>query len=140
MTMGSDAQGDVYYRNGSGVLTRLAPGISSQLLHSGTTPSWATVTLGTDTTGNYVSQIIGTANQITASAATGDVTLSLPNDLRAPLTLSLSNTAPIGLFTSSGKVTGKANTIINETGDQAVLSASASGVTKFTINNSGQIG
>lgn len=40
MTLGSDAQGDIYYRNGSGILTRLAAGTSSQKLTGGTTPSW----------------------------------------------------------------------------------------------------
>lgn len=32
INVGSDAQGDVYYRNGSGVFTRLAPGTSGQFL------------------------------------------------------------------------------------------------------------
>lgn len=33
MTLGSDAQGDIYYRNGSGILTRLATGTAKQNLH-----------------------------------------------------------------------------------------------------------
>lgn len=33
MTLGSDAQGDIYYRNGSGILTRLATGTTKQNLH-----------------------------------------------------------------------------------------------------------
>jgi len=49
MTLGSDAQGDLYYRNGSGVLTRLPAGTSSQILHSGTTPSWKDTTTITST-------------------------------------------------------------------------------------------
>ena len=42
------------------------------------------VALGTKTTGNYVAQIIGTANQISVSGSgseTASVTLSLPNDV-----------------------------------------------------------
>ncbi len=51
MTLGSDATGDTYYRNSSGILTRLAVGTSSQVLIGGTTPSWAQVTLTTQVTG-----------------------------------------------------------------------------------------
>ncbi len=41
MTLGSDADGDIYYR-ASNVLTRLAKGTSSQVLIGGTVPSWGT--------------------------------------------------------------------------------------------------
>lgn len=40
----------------------------------------------------------------------------------------------------NGAFTGKANTIINETGDQALFTASASGLTKFVIANNGNVG
>lgn len=43
MTLGSDADGDIYYR-ASGVLTRLSKGTSSQILHSGTVPVWKDTT------------------------------------------------------------------------------------------------
>lgn len=39
------------------------------------------ITLGTHTTGNYVATITGTVNQITASSSTGNVTLSLPQNI-----------------------------------------------------------
>jgi hypothetical protein len=43
MTLGSDATGDIYYRNVSGVLTRLGIGSSNQVLTvSGGLPTWAT--------------------------------------------------------------------------------------------------
>ena len=42
LDLGSDATGDIYYRNSSGNLTRLAIGTSSQVLIGGTTPSWGT--------------------------------------------------------------------------------------------------
>ncbi len=47
MTMGSDATGDIYYRNVSGILTRLAVGSSNQVLTvlSGL-PSWTTPSTG----------------------------------------------------------------------------------------------
>jgi hypothetical protein len=43
MTLGSDASFDTYYRNGSGVLTRLANGTTGQVLTAttGGVPSWA---------------------------------------------------------------------------------------------------
>jgi hypothetical protein len=43
MTLGSDASFDTYYRNGSGVLTRLANGTTGQVLTAttGGAPSWA---------------------------------------------------------------------------------------------------
>lgn len=47
----------------------------------GTVATLNSITLGTDTTGDYVETITGTANQVTASAATGSVTLSLPQDI-----------------------------------------------------------
>lgn len=43
--------GDVIYGGTAGAGTRLAVGTSTQVLHSGTTPSWAAVTLTTDVTG-----------------------------------------------------------------------------------------
>lgn len=43
MALGSDATGDIYYRNASGKLTRLALGTAGQVLTSnGTLPVWAT--------------------------------------------------------------------------------------------------
>jgi hypothetical protein len=43
MTLGSDASGDLYYRNSSGILTRLPIGSNGQFLNiSGGTPAWIT--------------------------------------------------------------------------------------------------
>lgn len=46
MTLGSDAQGDLYYRSSTGVLARLGPGSSGQFLKTqgaAANPVWATV-------------------------------------------------------------------------------------------------
>jgi hypothetical protein len=43
--------GDIIYGGTSGAGTRLAAGTATQVLHSGTTPSWAAVTLTTDVAG-----------------------------------------------------------------------------------------
>ncbi|MBI2008706.1 MerR family DNA-binding transcriptional regulator, partial [Candidatus Amesbacteria bacterium] len=53
--------------------------------------------------------------------------------------LGLGTASPVGKLHVSGAVTGKALAIFNETGDQALLTASASGAAKFTIANSGNI-
>jgi len=44
INVGSDAQGDIYYRNGAGLFTRLAPGTSGQVLKTqgaSANPQWA---------------------------------------------------------------------------------------------------
>lgn len=48
MTLGSDANYDIYYRNSSGVLTRLANGTTGQVLTAttGNAPSWTTLSSG----------------------------------------------------------------------------------------------
>ena len=52
----------------------------------------------------------------------------------------IGTTAPVGLLNVNGKVTGKALMILNEIGNQALFTASASGVTKFVIDNNGNVG
>lgn len=50
VTVGSDAQGDIYYRSAAGVFTRLAPGTSGQFLKTqgaGANPAWADFTMNT---------------------------------------------------------------------------------------------
>ncbi|HYD35105.1 MAG TPA: hypothetical protein VD999_03500 [Vitreimonas sp.] len=54
--------------------------------------------------------------------------------------LALGHTSPVGLFDVSGKVTGKALNILNETGNQDIFTASASGTSRFTIKNDGSVG
>lgn len=51
----------------------------------------------------------------------------------------IGSTTPIGKLNVSGAATGKALTILNETGDQAFLTASASGTTKFVLDRDGSI-
>ncbi|HYD34822.1 MAG TPA: site-specific integrase [Vitreimonas sp.] len=48
-------------------------------------------------------------------------------------------TSPTGLFHVSGKVTGKALAIFNETGNQDIIVASASGTTRFRVANDGHV-
>lgn len=53
MTLGSDASYDIYYRNASGILTRLANGTTGQVLTATTSnaPSWGTASGGSLTVG-----------------------------------------------------------------------------------------
>ena len=90
--------GGVIYTNGT-TLANTGAGSSNDLLISNGsgTPTWGKAVLGTNTTGNYVSTITGTTNQITTSATTGDVTLSIPSDFRAPGTVNATN----GLYTGA---------------------------------------
>ena len=52
----------------------------------------------------------------------------------------IGTTSPTSKLHVSGAVTGKALAIFDETGDQALLTASASGVTKFVVDHSGNVG
>ena len=96
----SYAVGDLLYADTTTTLAKLADIATGNVLISGgigVAPSWDKVTLGTHTTGNYVSSLAGTANQITASAGTGDVTLTIPSDFRAPGTVN----AVTGIYTGA---------------------------------------
>src|SRR3990167_4475639 len=46
---------------------------------------------------------------------------------------------PVGKLDVSGAVTGKALTILNETGDQDILVASASGTNRLRVTNGGNL-
>lgn len=52
----------------------------------------------------------------------------------------IGSTTPIGLLNVNGAATGKALAILNQTGDQAIFTASTSGSTKFVIANDGNVG
>ncbi len=78
MTLGSDANYDIYYRNSSGVLTRLANGTTGQLLTATTSnaPSWvAPATNGTVTTVSVVSAN-GFAGSVANATTTPAITLT----------------------------------------------------------------
>jgi hypothetical protein len=110
----SYAVGDLLYANSTTTLNKLADVATGNVLISGgvnTAPSWGKVVLGTHTTGNYVSTITGTANQITASATTGDVTLSIPSDFRAPGTVNATNGIYTGATAGTQRIDASGNLI-----------------------------
>jgi fibronectin-binding autotransporter adhesin len=51
----------------------------------------------------------------------------------------IGSSSPIGLLNVNGAATGKALAILNETGNQDILAASASGVTRFRIARDGHV-
>jgi hypothetical protein len=51
----------------------------------------------------------------------------------------IGTTTPLGLLNVEGAVLGKALTIFNETGDQDIIAASASGVTQFRVARDGYV-
>ena len=71
--------GSIPYQSATNTTTFLAPGTSGYILQSngaGAAPSWVVNSGG----GGGVTSITGTANQITASASSGAVTLSIPSN------------------------------------------------------------
>ena len=123
------AVGDLLYANTTTTLNRLADIATGNVLISGgvnTAPSWGKVVLGTHTTGNYVSSIAGTANQITASASTGAVTLSIPSDFRASGTVNAVNGIYTGATAGTQRIDATGN-LINIANISASGNATVSG-------------
>jgi hypothetical protein len=76
--------GDIIYGGASGAGTRLAAGTTTQVLHGGTTPSWAAVSLTADVSGTLPVANGGTG--VTSSTGTGSVVLSASPTLTGTLT------------------------------------------------------
>lgn len=75
MTLGSDASYDMYYRNASGILTRIPNGTTGQLLKAttGGAPAWATVSTGSGT----VTSVASADGSITVTNGTTTPDLSV---------------------------------------------------------------
>jgi hypothetical protein len=82
-----------------------------------------TVALGTDTTGNYVSTIAGTTNQVTVTGSgseTAEVTLSLPQDIHSGASPSFTSMTLSGDLAVNG-----ADITTTETGTATVFNTNA---------------
>jgi hypothetical protein len=96
--------------------------------------------------GSYLtaSGLLGTTNSQTlqlGTTGTGDVTIapagSVALTVKQDGKVGIGTTTPAGKLTVSGAVTGQALVQINETGDQDIFVASASGNTRFRVANNG---
>ncbi len=105
MTLGSDAANDIYYRNSSGVLTRLANGTTGQFLAAttGSAPSWGTPSgSGTVThTGSL------TSNAVVLGNGTADIKVvaGITTDGTSVLILGV-NTTTLGKVKMFGNTSG----------------------------------
>lgn len=78
VTMGSDAQGDIYYRNASGILTRLANGGANTVLHgSGTVPAYSAVVEGDISLSDITTNNVSSTRHGFAPKSSADATLFL---------------------------------------------------------------
>ena len=92
MTLGSDATGDIYYRNSGGVLTRLGVGTNGYVLTlSAGLPSWAAPTGGSGTV-TSVGLSVPTGFAVTGSPVTTSGTLALAFDTGYSLPTTASQT------------------------------------------------
>lgn len=116
MTLGSDATGDIYYRNGSGILTRLGVGSNGDVLTLATgLPSWAAASAGTPA-GNY-----------------GNVQLNRNSAFATPGSDSLNFVSGTGLTTKGG-VTSSAPYNVTADGN-GMLWATNSGSISASVSN-----
>lgn len=136
VNVGSDATGDMYYRN-AGVLTRIPVGSDNQIMKlNGTTPNWEaeSTTVDASTTVKGVVEA-ATSAEVTAGTATGDtgaVLVVTPDALAA--------STPV--FNGSGitNISGKANvttsdtTLASSTSETTILTQSITGGTLSTAN------
>jgi hypothetical protein len=80
VNMGSDARGDMYYRNGSGATARLAIGSSGQILQAGASgdPEWIANPSAADASETVKGVLeVGTQAQVNAGTATGETGAAL---------------------------------------------------------------
>lgn len=117
--------------NSSGQLVSIANGTTNQVLvaQTGADPIWAAVPA---TAG--VTALAGTANQITASASTGSITLSIPSTFTAPGTIAstTSLTAGSGFTVTTGATTINSGTSAINIGTDAAAKIITIGTTTTT--------
>lgn len=98
MTLGSDATGDIYYRNSSGILTRLGVGSNTNVLTlSGGLPSWqagssaASITVGTTTvnTGTTLNFLYNNAGTLANTPLVNGYGIVLSGTANATIAVSL---------------------------------------------------
>lgn len=156
MTNPMTTAGDTIYGGASGVPTRLAAGTATQVLHGGTTPSWAAVSLTADVSGTLPVANGGTGT--TTSTGTGSVVLStsptlvtpalgtpsaavLTNATGLPLTSGVTGTLPIANGGTNATTAAAAFNNLNPmttTGD-TIYESGTNTAARLPIGTTGQI-
>lgn len=136
INLGSDAEGDTYYRNAAGVLVRLAKGTDNYIYKmNGNVPNWEAETVTVDATSTTAGIVeLATAAEITAGTATGgDGPLVVTPDQLAAST-------PVFNGGSITNITRLLNTVTTDvtfsssTAENTLLSYSVAGGTLSTSN------
>ena len=128
---------NLYYtdtRANSAIDARVTKAFVDALGIQATSVAADSVTLGTDTTGNYVSTITGTANKITVSGSGSEsaaITLSLPDDVQIADSLTVA-----GNLTVNGTLTSLDTTNLDIEDNLFQLNA---GLTGSPVNDSGML-
>lgn len=138
--------GDLIYGGASGIETRLAAGTATQVLHGGTTPTWAALNLATDTTGILAPTNGGTgvannaASTLTISGAFATtLTVTATTSVTLPTTGTLATLAGTETFTNKS-ISGSTNTFTNISLTTAVtgilpVANGGTGASSLTANN-----
>ena len=129
--LGTITTNGLVYGNGTSNVGVTAAGTTGQVLvgNSGSAPTWSTLT------SVAVTSIAGTANQITASASTGAVTLTIPSTFTAPG--SIASTSTITAATGLTLTYATANAFIYSGASSAVTSTAAATNGQLLIGSSG---
>jgi|GEM_PF-7049532 len=116
INIGSDATGDIYYRNSGGLFTRLPIGSTNNILTvSGGLPSWAAPS---GATGTVTSVSVTTANGVSGTVATATTTPAISLTLGAITPTSVNGVTLSGSSTPTLAVTGTTSVSGTNTGDQ----------------------
>jgi|TARA_Y100000361_G_scaffold14709_2_gene11630 hypothetical protein len=115
IAVGSDATGDIYYRNASGFLARLGKGTTGHYLKQGSSiPEWAAVSAGS---GEYNAWAVktttytaSTKDQLIANHASTAFTITLPSSPSAGNTVTIKNVgaATVTIGRNSEKINSEA--------------------------------
>lgn len=133
MTLSSDASFDMYYRNSSGVLTRLGNGTTGQLLTATTAsaPSWASPA----TAGTVTSVSVVTANGMAGAVANATTTpaITLTTTVNSPVL------AGNGTAISAATTTGTGSTVVLSAAPTITGHPTIEGVTSTGATGTGNL-